>query len=101
MHIYLERDEVSIFMQSSRHMCYDPTTYTDPEKFNPEWFMGDSPELDPQRIVFGFGRRICPGNFLALASIRITAAMVLWSFDVYPDKKDVVPEFKPSAGAVR
>lgn len=38
-------------------MCLDPEVYSKPEEFNPERFMGDTPEEDPMGIIFGFGRR--------------------------------------------
>ena len=36
---------------------HDETAYKDPMAFNPERFLGDSKELDPRNMVFGFGRR--------------------------------------------
>jgi cytochrome P450 len=43
-------------------MSCDPDIYRDPEKFDPERFLGSDPELDPKLYVFGFGRRLCPGK---------------------------------------
>ncbi|KAK7682347.1 hypothetical protein QCA50_014552 [Cerrena zonata] len=43
------------------HLLHDPDVYADPLSFNPNRFLGDNPERDPRKIVFGFGRRICPG----------------------------------------
>lgn len=40
----------------------DPQLYKDADSFNPSRFLGDSSELDPRKLVFGFGRRICPGR---------------------------------------
>jgi cytochrome P450 len=48
----------------SRFMCHDPRTYKNPEVFNPERFLGEHPEPDPHTLVFGFGRRVCPGEFM-------------------------------------
>jgi hypothetical protein len=45
-----------------RFMMHDPRTYKDPHVFNPSRFLGDNPEPDPRTWVFGFGRRICPGE---------------------------------------
>jgi len=42
---------------SLRKMSRDADVYADPETFNPERFLGSSPEQDPRDIVFGFGRR--------------------------------------------
>jgi hypothetical protein len=54
--------------------------------FNPGRFLqhedGIAPECDPQKLVFGFGRRICPGRFLADASLFLTIAKSLAVFDI-------------------
>ena len=39
-------------------------------EFNPERFLGDSPEPDPRGAVFGFGRRICERCRLIIPSIN-------------------------------
>ena len=85
-------------------MCNDPEVYQNPETFNVERFLGDNPEADPGLVVFGFGRRVCPGRLLADASLYITFAMILWSFDVSPikvDGKPVPPVYSPISGLVR
>lgn len=53
-------------------MLHDPAVYKDPFTFNPERYLGSTPEPDPLDVAFGFGRRICPGNRLADHTI--------WSF---------------------
>ncbi|KIY61912.1 cytochrome P450 [Cylindrobasidium torrendii FP15055 ss-10] len=65
-------------------MCRDPAVYSNPEMFNPERFLGESPEMDPEAVVFGFGRRICPGRLLADVSVFITLAMSLAAFNIQP-----------------
>jgi hypothetical protein len=45
-------------------MSRDPRRYKDPHTFNPERFLGANPEPDVREYVFGFGRRICPGDSL-------------------------------------
>ncbi|KZS91084.1 cytochrome P450 [Sistotremastrum niveocremeum HHB9708] len=65
----------------------DPTLYPNPDDFQPERFLthaqggncataGDIP-LDPSKIVFGYGKRSCPGQHLAELSIWISIAMTL------------------------
>ncbi|KAG1907794.1 cytochrome P450 [Suillus fuscotomentosus] len=39
----------------------DEKMYLDPLEFRPERFLGSSPQLDPRKFIFGFGRRRCPG----------------------------------------
>lgn len=40
-----------------RKITHDPDHYKDPMSFNPDRFMGDTPEPDPRDFMFGFGRR--------------------------------------------
>lgn len=50
----------------SRFMRQDSRKYSHPQAFDPERFMGPEPELDPRTYVFGFGRRICPGQYICI-----------------------------------
>ena len=46
-------------------MLYDEAHYPNPEVFNPERFLdtqGLLVEDDPAELIFGFGRRACPGE---------------------------------------
>lgn len=68
----------------------DPAVYKNPNKFNPDRFLGPDPELDPMACgAFGFGRRICPGRHLAFDSTFITAASLVWAFKINPAKDNV------------
>ncbi|KAJ6540312.1 cytochrome P450 [Mycena capillaripes] len=53
---------------------HDPKVYTDPTAFNPDRFIGPNPEPDPKDMVFGYGRRVCPGTHLADVSVWINVA---------------------------
>lgn len=93
----------TIVVANLYHMLYDPRIYKDPERFNPERFMGEDPERDPRDVCFGFGRRVCPGRGLADASLFIVCAMSLVVFDI---KKKVVnghviePIFRMTTGII-
>lgn len=54
--------------------------------FNPERFLissdGGLPERDPHLLVFGFGRRACPGRTLADSNVFLTVAQTLAVFNM-------------------
>lgn len=74
-------------------MLHDPEVYHEPQSFLPERFLKSSataasgyvlnPDiLDPVDVAFGFGRRICPGRYMAYESMWLTVASVLAAFKV-------------------
>lgn len=69
-----------------RAMLHDERVYSDPGSFRPERFLTDKGELDPDAPdpspAFGFGRRVCPGMYMAADSVWIACAMILWAFDI-------------------
>ncbi|KAF8917181.1 cytochrome P450 monooxygenase [Mucidula mucida] len=66
-----------------RAMMYDEGVYPKAAAFDPERFMGERPAPHPMsRGAFGYGRRICPGRFLALSSAYIAIASLLWAFTI-------------------
>jgi len=53
--------------------------------FNPARFIATSDgaaQMDPSKIVFGYGRRVCPGAHLAEVSIFLNVAGILATFDI-------------------
>ncbi|KAI5118847.1 hypothetical protein M0805_006166 [Coniferiporia weirii] len=65
-------------------MLRDPREYPNPDKFMPERWLaenGGKSLLNPNKIAFGFGRRICPGKILAENSLFITVASLLATFN--------------------
>jgi len=66
-------------------MLHDPEIYPDPLKFDPERHIsapGKVTQRDPRTICFGYGRRICPGMYLAEASLFCTISNVLAVFNI-------------------
>ncbi|EKM78860.1 hypothetical protein AGABI1DRAFT_129140 [Agaricus bisporus var. burnettii JB137-S8] len=103
---YIPKD--CIVMSNIHAMLHDEKIFPDPEKFDPGRFiknrdMANDDLLNPIDVVFGFGRRVCPGSHLAISMLEITAASILCLFDILPalDTQgkpiDVVPEFTPAS----
>jgi hypothetical protein len=67
-------------------MLHNPEMYPEPETFSPERFLKDGKVdrsiLDPADVAFGFGRRICPGQQIAIEMLKLTAASVLSVFNL-------------------
>ncbi|KAH8650446.1 hypothetical protein BGZ61DRAFT_487842 [Ilyonectria robusta] len=70
---------------STRYFTYNPEVYHDPITFKPERFLKTedlSPETDPHKYVFGFGRRICPGRVLADQALFLNISQSLAVFNI-------------------
>ncbi|EMD36016.1 hypothetical protein CERSUDRAFT_52754 [Gelatoporia subvermispora B] len=66
-------------------IAFEPNDKYDPHMFIPERFLDPSrPVIDLSAWAFGFGRRICPGKFLARNSIFVFVTTLLWAFDISP-----------------
>ncbi|KAJ5128334.1 uncharacterized protein N7443_005455 [Penicillium atrosanguineum] len=80
-------------------MMHDPEVYPNPMEFQPERFLGETPAPDPHAIAFGFGRRVCPGRFLADNTVFLSVAQSLAAFNISGAKQGGVevttPQFDP------
>lgn len=63
-------------------MLHDESVFPEPSHFRPERFL--DPNVKLPEAVYGFGRRICPGRFMARSSMWITVASVLAAFEIGP-----------------
>ncbi|KAG6883651.1 hypothetical protein C0993_004902 [Termitomyces sp. T159_Od127] len=81
----------------------DPAYFPDPEKFDPQRWIREDGTLrdDLKSYTFGFGRRVCPGQWIATASVMLNTALIQWSFTVRADPKHPIDEldFTESANA--
>ena len=58
----------------------DEMVFRDPEEFVPERWLDQNAELPS--AAFGFGKRVCPGQYLARNSLLIVVMRLLWTFDI-------------------
>lgn len=69
-----------------RAILRDEEVYYEPDKFIPERFLTEDGQLNPNvpdsAPTFGYGRRVCPGMFMASDSLWITAAYLVWAFNI-------------------
>ena len=97
----------SLVMPNIWWFTHDPAVYHDPAEFRPERFL-DTPthkaEPDPRAYTFGYGRRVCPGRYVADNALFLTIAQSLAVFKIEKfvgkDGKVVEPEFKYEPGVV-
>ena len=93
---------LAVYLSCFRAILHDPEMYPDPEAFKPERFLNkdgsvrDDPTLS---LVFGIGKRICPGRHFVDAAIFIVASSVLSVFKVTKAKDENGIEI-PVKGAV-
>ncbi|EGN94381.1 hypothetical protein SERLA73DRAFT_96479 [Serpula lacrymans var. lacrymans S7.3] len=87
-------------------LAHDESVYPNPSEFKPERHLEDNePQLDPRKIIFGFGRRICPGAHFAEVSLFLSISNILASFDISKaidkDGREIDPviEFTPGITA--
>ncbi|KAG8220283.1 cytochrome P450 [Butyriboletus roseoflavus] len=77
----------SALVANLKTILHDPKRFKDPQNFHPERFLKpdgefDTTVFDPRQVVFGFGRRTCPGRGIAFTSLVIAVASTLACFDI-------------------
>ena len=83
--------DLNVFLRCFRAILHDPETYPEPDKFKPERFLDEDGTVrdDPMlTLVFGVGKRICPGRHLVDATLFIVASSILSVFDVAKAKDE-------------
>jgi len=96
------------------HMNREAATYgADVDAFRPDRFLGPDPaprDFSTSNTrefgspAFGFGRRVCPGQHFAFASLFILISNVLATMDIRPvlgpDGKPILPKVEFTSGVV-
>ncbi|PCD19046.1 hypothetical protein FGRA07_05851 [Fusarium graminearum] len=66
-------------------ITHDPDVYHDPMAFKPERYSEPYSEPSPADVVFGFGRRACPGKWIAEQTMFLIIAQTLATFNIEKD----------------
>ncbi|THU79722.1 cytochrome P450 [Dendrothele bispora CBS 962.96] len=98
----------SIIFSNIRGMSLDERIYSDPDSFNPMRFMPKEKggKEEPYFAArWGFGRRICPGRYLAETQLWLAIATILATLNIRKTRdengKEIEPEVKFTDGLVR
>jgi cytochrome P450 len=82
---------LNVYLRRFRAILHDPEIYPDPEEFKPERFLNEDGSVrdDPSlSLVFGAGKRICPGRHLVDATLFMVTSSVLSAFNVTKAKDE-------------
>jgi cytochrome P450 len=93
----------------SRSILHHPDDYPEPNQFKPERYLTPEGTLDPsvrdpRTACYGFGRRVCPGRFIADSTLFASIATLLATVDIVrvrdADGAEIVPEVEVTSGLV-
>ncbi|KAJ7753262.1 putative monooxygenase [Mycena metata] len=95
----------SILIPNVWHMLHDPDVFTNPMKFDPDRYQNlDSKMNKVTDLVFGFGRRVCPGKAFGEGNVFAIAATILATCYIVPkvddNGNDVIPDIVHSSGSL-
>ncbi|KAF5372909.1 hypothetical protein D9758_001769 [Tetrapyrgos nigripes] len=87
----------SVILPNLWYMLHDPDYFAEPYTFNPGRFKDADRDANAiYDIVFGFGRRACPGRNFALATAFSVVATTLATCDILPtvdeSRRPVIPK---------
>ena len=91
-------------------MLHDEEVYPSSDVFDPSRYLRADGTLnpdapDPAEIMFGFGRRICPGRYFAIEQVWLVIAQVLAVYNIEKAVDDagkvIEPEWGYTSGLAR
>ncbi|PPQ70818.1 hypothetical protein CVT24_001035 [Panaeolus cyanescens] len=87
----------SLILANIWHMLHDSSTYQNPMDFSPDRYNGNDIEMKKVKdVVFGFGRRVCPGMHFAQSTLFAAVATTLATCVILPgldeDGKEIIPK---------
>ncbi|KAI0030105.1 cytochrome P450 [Vararia minispora EC-137] len=88
------------FIPKHSQIIHDEDIYNDGDSFLPERFLNSEGKLRDEAYsstVFGYGRRICPGRYLAQLSIWLATVSLLSCFEASHAKDDLGENIPVSA----
>ncbi|KAH9044125.1 cytochrome P450 [Lactarius hengduanensis] len=77
----------SIVIGNAWAIMHDPATFPEHSRFQPERWLAPGAPAFPA-VAFGFGRRECPGRFMARESVWAAIVGVLAAFEISPVEDD-------------
>ncbi|GAB1518047.1 hypothetical protein RhiTH_001105 [Rhizoctonia solani] len=91
-----------VYLSKSRKIMHNPEVYSNPEKFIPERFLGDSPPPFPESYAFGFGRSNILANFIISKAKDENGAEIVpredYTNDIITHPLPFVCDIKPRPG---
>ncbi|KAJ6611223.1 cytochrome P450 [Mycena sp. CBHHK59/15] len=81
----------TVVVLNTHALYHDPDVFEHPEVFNPDRFLqskhGTRPGMDidfRDNFLFGGGRRICPGQWVARSTMQLTTMRLIWALEFGP-----------------
>lgn len=90
----------AVLLPAIRWLLRDPQVYEDPESFDPTRYLPPRNEPIPDGLAFGFGRRVCPGRYLADSNLFLTISQMLAVFDISKVRDDKGNELEPHVTSI-
>ncbi|KZT37257.1 cytochrome P450 [Sistotremastrum suecicum HHB10207 ss-3] len=98
----------SIILPNIWAVTHDPSIYPDPMKFDPTRYLPsekqNTPQPNPGKFIFGFGRRRCPAIDLTEAAMFLEVASILALFNITKaldaQKREITPVIDFTGGLV-